>query len=268
MKNKKKLIVLVLACLVILGYFIFENSDSSGLLNTENICTSKVVMKGNCVVLHEGVEYDSSIGKCVVVDGSGCEFKTPFETMKECQAVCEVFDTELQSKIEEKKIELNSRIDEENKSGIRSSVDTKIPLLYSGDREWVVIDLDKYICDVASNYGGAIGTSEFKLGYVCLIKPSANLFDKRGVKYSSTKELLKNKLDSLSDDRSERYIVSTEVPVIGRCFGSGEQLVPINVSGRICDRCYAIDMAGVACSGGCYSCRMENVQKKVVNAEF
>ena len=55
-------------------------------------CSEKVigiVLHGASNVLAIGYEYDLEVGKCVKKTMSGCSVQTPFETLEECQEVCE-----------------------------------------------------------------------------------------------------------------------------------------------------------------------------------
>jgi len=52
-------------------------------------CKQKVKGNGVCDAYFQGYEFDNSIGKCVVKGVSGCSFEAPFNTLEECQSVCE-----------------------------------------------------------------------------------------------------------------------------------------------------------------------------------
>ena len=60
-------------------------------------CEEKVKIIGNCpAYFEEGryYEFNSEAGKCIekFIKGSGCNIKTPFKTLEECQEVCEESD--------------------------------------------------------------------------------------------------------------------------------------------------------------------------------
>ncbi len=52
-------------------------------------CNEKVKGVGYCRGFREGYEFDSETGKCVKKGASGCSFEIPFESLEECQEVCE-----------------------------------------------------------------------------------------------------------------------------------------------------------------------------------
>ncbi len=65
------------------------NNNYNTLRNKPKLCNQKVVGKGICDGYYGGYEYDSMTNKCVNKGVSGCEYKTPFKTMEECQRICE-----------------------------------------------------------------------------------------------------------------------------------------------------------------------------------
>lgn len=166
---------------------------------------------------------------------------------------------EFESRINEKKVELASRISEENIPNVKRDIHTRIPILYLSKDEMAIIELETYICDVAYNYGGAIGSSSFEWGYLCTIKPSQNFLEDIWKLFRFKNVSLRNFLNDLDEDGRDRYVVNTDIPVLGQCFGSGENLISIQVADRICDRCNAVNMLGHPCSNGCYSCRKTNM---------
>ncbi|MCK4744822.1 hypothetical protein KAS41_02060 [Candidatus Parcubacteria bacterium] len=52
-------------------------------------CGEKVTGEGNCPGAWLGYEFDQNEGICIKRGVSGCSYKTPFETLEECQEVCE-----------------------------------------------------------------------------------------------------------------------------------------------------------------------------------
>ena len=52
-------------------------------------CAEKVTGHGYCRAFREGYEFDSVTEKCIKKGASGCSFNIPFETLEECQEVCE-----------------------------------------------------------------------------------------------------------------------------------------------------------------------------------
>ena len=55
-------------------------------------CGEKVEGVGYCRDFREGYEFDSTLEKCIKKGVSGCSFEIPFETLEECQEVCEEKD--------------------------------------------------------------------------------------------------------------------------------------------------------------------------------
>ena len=52
-------------------------------------CGEKVVGVGLCEALGIGYEFNSETGKCIKRGVSGCSFEIPFQSLEECQEVCE-----------------------------------------------------------------------------------------------------------------------------------------------------------------------------------
>ncbi|MBW2981792.1 hypothetical protein KY343_02825 [Candidatus Woesearchaeota archaeon] len=52
-------------------------------------CKQKVKGEGICEAFFIGYEYNSSQGKCIEQGVSGCSIKAPFDSLEECQRVCE-----------------------------------------------------------------------------------------------------------------------------------------------------------------------------------
>ena len=52
-------------------------------------CEEKVIGIGLCEALGIGYEFNSETGECIKRGVSGCSFEIPFETLEECQEVCE-----------------------------------------------------------------------------------------------------------------------------------------------------------------------------------
>ena len=52
-------------------------------------CSEIVKIIGNCDAEVQGYHFDLDTEECVAVNGSGCSIETPFETLEECQEVCE-----------------------------------------------------------------------------------------------------------------------------------------------------------------------------------
>ncbi|MCK4729692.1 MAG: hypothetical protein KAT28_00085 [Candidatus Aenigmarchaeota archaeon] len=63
-------------------------------------CSEKVVGIGDCKILRIGYEFDSAAGKCIKEGINGCSFETPFETLEECQEVCEKKDMSCEQSID------------------------------------------------------------------------------------------------------------------------------------------------------------------------
>ena len=62
-----------------------------------------------CTVLRNGVEFNLSEGKCVKVEFSACSVESPFETLEECQEVCEESEDVIFSDIEAVEKETDSQ---------------------------------------------------------------------------------------------------------------------------------------------------------------
>ncbi len=56
---------------------------------SEKVKDSVGVNNIDCAVISFGYEFDSVAEKCVMKAVNGCSFETPFETLEECQEVCE-----------------------------------------------------------------------------------------------------------------------------------------------------------------------------------
>lgn len=57
--------------------------------NLPSSCKEKVKGSGICEAFFYGYEFDNSVGKCVEEGAGGCGIETPFETLEECQNICE-----------------------------------------------------------------------------------------------------------------------------------------------------------------------------------
>ena len=53
------------------------------------MCNEIVKIIGNCDVEVQGYHFDLDTEECAAVNSSGCSIKSPFETLEECQEVCE-----------------------------------------------------------------------------------------------------------------------------------------------------------------------------------
>ncbi|MCK4520840.1 hypothetical protein KAT95_03190 [Candidatus Parcubacteria bacterium] len=53
------------------------------------LCIKKVKIIGDCDAEVQGYEFNLDTEKCIAVDGSGCSVETPFNSLEECQKVCE-----------------------------------------------------------------------------------------------------------------------------------------------------------------------------------
>lgn len=53
-------------------------------------CRKKVRGVGSCKMVSTGYEFDSTIGKCIQKNASGCTFEIPFNQLEECQSICEL----------------------------------------------------------------------------------------------------------------------------------------------------------------------------------
>ena len=53
------------------------------------MCSEIVKIIGNCDAEVQGYHFDLDTEECAAVNGSGCSVETPFETLEECQEVCE-----------------------------------------------------------------------------------------------------------------------------------------------------------------------------------
>ena len=74
----KKLIFLILVIILTISI--------SGCTNP---CEEKVEGEGICEAIFAGHEYDASTGKCVTKQAYGCNLKSGFDDLEECQRVCE-----------------------------------------------------------------------------------------------------------------------------------------------------------------------------------
>ena len=74
----KKLIFLILVIVLTIGV--------SGCTNH---CNEKVEGEGFCEARFAGYEYDASTNKCITQQVAGCSLKSGFNTLEECQRVCE-----------------------------------------------------------------------------------------------------------------------------------------------------------------------------------
>ena len=53
------------------------------------LCSKKVKLVGPCDAEVQGYEFSLDTGKCIVINGSACSVETPFDSLEECQKICE-----------------------------------------------------------------------------------------------------------------------------------------------------------------------------------
>ena len=82
----KKIILMICVLLPVLCGC---NDNSINIFKEEDPCKQKVVFKGPCEMVCDGVHFDNNRKECVEVVGSCCEGLSPFKSLKTCQKQCQ-----------------------------------------------------------------------------------------------------------------------------------------------------------------------------------